>query len=136
LPFVVLLITTRLNSFRPEWDEAAQSLGASRAVFVRRVFLPHMAPALIAGAMMAFTISFNDFIVAFFLTGGGFTTLPIYIYSLVRWQSDPSLAAVSSLVFLFALVLFLCVAKLQGREVEAAGRTAFAGVGTQSKEHE
>jgi spermidine/putrescine transport system permease protein len=127
LPFVVLLITTRLGSFKREWEEAAESLGASRLMFVRRVFIPHMAPALAAGALMAFTISFNDFIVAFFLTGGGFTTLPIYIFSLVRWQSDPSISAVSSMVFVFALVSFLVIAKLQGREINAAGQAAFAG---------
>jgi spermidine/putrescine transport system permease protein len=136
LPFVVLLTTTRLNSFRPEWDEAATSLGASRWMFIRRVFIPHMAPALAAGALMAFTISFNDFIVAFFLTGGGFTTLPIYIFSLVRWQSNPSISAVSSLIFLFALLLFLAIAKLQGREVKAAGEAVFAGSVSTSKEQE
>jgi spermidine/putrescine transport system permease protein len=136
LPFVVLLITTRLGSFQRDWEEAAASLGASRLMFVRRVFVPHMAPALAAGALMAFTISFNDFIVAFFLTGGGFTTLPIYIYSLVRWQSDPSISAASSLVFLFALASFLVVAKLQGREVKAAGQAAFAGGTSNTKEPE
>lgn len=127
LPFVILLITTRLASFQREWDEAAQSLGASRLLFVRRVFVPHMLPALLAGALMAFTISFNDFIVAFFLTGQGFNTLPIYIYSLVRWESTPSISAVSSLLFLFALTLFLVVAKIQGREIAAAGRAALGG---------
>ena len=64
LPFVVLLMTTRLNSFQREWEEAAWSLGAGRLLFVRRVFVPHMAPALLAGALMAFTLSFNDFIIA------------------------------------------------------------------------
>ncbi len=136
LPFVVLLITTRLGNFQRDWEEAAASLGASRLMFVRRVFVPHMAPALAAGALMAFTISFNDFIVAFFLTGGGFTTLPIYIYSLVRWQSDPSISAASSLIFVFALASFLVVAKLQGREVKAAGRAAFAGGTSNTKEQE
>lgn len=134
LPFVVLLITTRLASFQREWDEAAQSLGASRLMFVRRVFVPHMLPALLAGALMAFTISFNDFIIAFFLTGQGFNTLPIYIYSLVRWESSPSISAVSSMLFLFALTLFLVVAKIQGREMAAAGRAALGGRNTDDEE--
>src|SRR5579884_3743059 len=66
LPFVVLLMTTRLASFQREWEEAAVSLGASRAMFIRRIFLKHMMPAVIAGGLMAFTLSFNDFVIAFF----------------------------------------------------------------------
>lgn len=134
LPFVVLLITTRLSSFQREWEEAAQSLGASRSMFVRRVFVPHMLPALLAGALMAFTISFNDFIIAFFLTGQGFNTLPIYIYSLVRWESSPAISAVSSMLFLFALTLFLVVAKIQGREMAVAGRAALGGPKLEERE--
>jgi spermidine/putrescine transport system permease protein len=129
LPFVVLLMTTRLTSFQREWEEASLSLGASRWVFVRRIFLPHMMPAVIAGALMAFTLSFNDFVIAFFLTGAGFTTLPIYIFSLVRWQADPSISAVSSLVFGFALILVVVIAKIQGREVASATQTAMLNRG-------
>lgn len=137
LPIVILLVTTRLSSFKHEWEEAAESLGASRAMFVRRVVVPHMAPALIAGALMAFTISFSDFVIAFFLTGQGFTTLPIYIYSLIRFQADPSITAMASMLFIFALVLFLVVAKLQGREVKAAaGRAALASVGATNRASE
>jgi spermidine/putrescine transport system permease protein len=126
LPFVVLLMTTRLSSFQREWEEASLSLGGSRWTFVRRIFLPHMMPAVIAGGLMAFTLSFNDFVIAFFLTGAGFTTLPIYIFSLVRWQADPSISAVSSLVFGFALILVVVIAKIQGREVASATQSAMA----------
>jgi spermidine/putrescine transport system permease protein len=121
---VVLLMTTRLSSFQREWDEAARSLGANRLMFVRRIFLPHMMPAVIAGGLMAFTLSFNDFVIAFFLTGQGFNTLPIYIFSLVRWQADPSISAMSSLVFVFALILVVVIAKIQGREVASATQSA------------
>ena len=121
IPFVFLLVTIRVSNFNPEWAEAADSLGASRWLFVRKVFLPHVAPALIAGAVMAFTISFNDFIVAYFLTGTGFNTLPVYIYSYIQNISDPSIAAVSTAVFVFALTLFLLAVLLQGREVIREG---------------
>jgi spermidine/putrescine transport system permease protein len=130
LPFIVLLMTTRLASYQREWEEAALSLGASRLTFARRIFLPHMMPAVIAGGLMAFTLSFNDFVIAFFLTGAGFTTLPIYIFSLVKWQADPSIAAISSLVFGFALILVVVIAKIQGREVASATQSAMArGIG-------
>jgi spermidine/putrescine transport system permease protein len=117
IPFVFLLVTIRVSNFNPEWAEAADSLGAGRWLFIRRVFFPHVAPALVAGALMAFTISFNDFIVAYFLTGTGFNTLPVYIYSYIQNISDPSIAAVSTAVFAFALTLFLVAVALQGREL-------------------
>ena len=89
LPLVVLTVTTRLQTLDPRVEEAAMSLGATYPEMVYRVILPHVAPALVASGLMAFTISFNEFVLAFFLTGGGFQTLPIYIYSLIRWESSP-----------------------------------------------
>jgi spermidine/putrescine transport system permease protein len=123
LPFVVLLLTTRLGTVQREWDEVSTSLGASRWMYLRRIFVPHMLPAIIAGALMAFTLSFNDFIIAFFLTGQGFNTLPVYIYSLIEYQADPSIAAMASCVFVLALILVVAIAKLQGREAAASAES-------------
>ena len=117
-PFVFLLIMIRIDSFRQEWAEAAESLGAGRFFVLRRVIVPHVAPAIAAGVLMAFTISFNDFIVAFFLTGQTFTTLPVYIYSYIHNLADPSIAAVSTLVFL----LVLTAVRDRGRTPGQGGR--------------
>ena len=103
--------------------EATRTLGATYPETVRRVVLPHVAPALLAGGLMAFTISFNEFILAFFLTGGGFQTLPIYIYSLIRWEASPIINAAATVMLVFAGVLVLLMYWLEGaRALRSLGR--------------
>ena len=123
LPLVVLTVTTRMHNLDPRIEEAAMSLGATYPETVRRVILPHVAPALLSAALMAFTISFNEFVLAFFLTGGGFQTLPIYIYSLIRWESSPIINAVATVMLAFAAILVLLLYWLEGaRALRALGR--------------
>jgi spermidine/putrescine transport system permease protein len=123
LPLVVLTVSTRLQTLDPRVEEAALSLGAKYPETVRRVILPHVAPALLASGLMAFTISFNEFVLAFFLTGGGFQTLPIYIYSLIRWESSPIINAAATVMLLFAGVLVLAMYWVEGaRALRALGR--------------
>lgn len=114
LPFVVLTVRTRLQTLDPRVEEAAMSLGATYPETVYRVVLPHVAPALFASGLMAFTISFNEFVLAFFLTGGGFQTLPIYIYSLIRWESSPIINAVATVMLVIAGVLVLVMYWVEG----------------------
>jgi spermidine/putrescine transport system permease protein len=114
LPLVILIVSTRLQSLDPSVEEAALSLGASYPEMVYRVILPHVAPALLASGLMAFTISFNEFILAFFLTGGGFNTLPIYIYSLIRWEASPIINAAATVMLVFAGLLVLLMYWLEG----------------------
>jgi spermidine/putrescine transport system permease protein len=72
---------------------------------------------------MAFTVSFNEFVLAFFLTGGGFQTLPIYIYSLIRWESSPVINAVATAMLVFAGALVLLMYWVEGaRALRALGR--------------
>jgi spermidine/putrescine transport system permease protein len=123
LPLVVLTVTTRLQTLDPRVEEAALSLGATYPETVRRVVLPHVAPALVASGLMAFTISFNEFVLAFFLTGGGFQTLPIYIYSMIRWESSPIINAAATVMLVFAGVLVLLMYWLEGaRALRSLGR--------------
>ena len=122
LPFVVLTVRTRLQTLDPRVEEAAMSLGATYPETVLRVVLPHIAPALFASGLMAFTISFNEFVLAFFLTGGGFQTLPIYIYSLIRWESSPIINAVATVMLIIAGVLVLVMYMVEGaRALRALG---------------
>lgn len=122
LPFVVLTVRTRLQTLDPRVEEAAMSLGATYPETVYRVVLPHVAPALFASGLMAFTISFNEFVLAFFLTGGGFQTLPIYIYSLIRWESSPVINAVATIMLVIAGILVLIMYWVEGaRALQALG---------------
>jgi spermidine/putrescine transport system permease protein len=123
LPLVVLTVTTRLQTLDPQVEEAALSLGATYPETVYRVVLPHVAPALLASGLMAFTISFNEFVLAFFLTGGGFQTLPIYIYSMIRWESSPIINAAATLMLVVAGILVLLMYWLEGaRALRSLGR--------------
>lgn len=114
LPYVILTVSTRLFTMDPEIEEAALSLGARPFEVFYRIVLPHIAPALLSSGLMAFTISFNEFVVAFFLTGGGFNTLPIYIYSLIRWETSPVINAVSTVILILAVIPVFVVGRLQG----------------------
>jgi spermidine/putrescine transport system permease protein len=94
------------------------------------VVLPHVAPALLAAGLMAFTISFNEFVLAFFLTGGGFQTLPIYIYSLIRWESSPIINAVATVMLIFAAILVLLMYWVEGaRALRTLGRRGSETIG-------
>lgn len=119
-PYVILLVNTRFHSLDPNLEDAARSLGARPGRILRKIVLPHMAPALISGGLIAFAISFSDLIIAYFLTGGGFNTLPIYIYSLIQFEPTPMINAVATVVFVIAVVTILAALFIGGREVIAS----------------
>jgi spermidine/putrescine transport system permease protein len=100
LAFVCAVVRARLKSF--DWSilEASADLGASAATSYRRVVLPILAPAIIAGALLAFTLSVDEFIIAFFTAGAGrdSTTLPMQIYSMIRFGVTPEINALATLV--------------------------------------
>lgn len=105
-PFVVITVSARLRGFDPELEEAARDLGASKWQTYRRVTLPIMMPGIISGALFAFTLSFDDFLIAFF-TSGVQNTLPIYIWSKVQHGTDPVINAISTMVLLFSIGLIV-----------------------------
>lgn len=100
LAFVCAVVRARLKSF--DWSilEASADLGASAATSYRRVVLPILRPAIIAGALLAFTLSVDEFIIAFFTAGAGrsSTTLPMQIYSMIRFGVTPEINALATLV--------------------------------------
>lgn len=116
-PYVLLLVNARLHSFDPNLEAAARGLGASAFRFFREIMLPHIAPGLLAGGLIAFAISFSDLVIAIFLTGSGFGTLPIYIYSLIQFEPSPVINAVASLIFLTAVGVMLAALLIGGRDV-------------------
>lgn len=105
IPFAFLPIRARLQGMEPDFDEAAQDLYATPWVAFRRVTLPLIAPGVFAGAMLAFVISMDDFITSNMLNSGGSTTLPVYIFGLIKQGTTPELNAISTLIVLGSLVL-------------------------------
>lgn len=100
IPFAYLPIRARLDSLSTRYEEAAQDLYADTWQTFRRVTLPMLAPGIVAGLMLAFITSVDDFIISLMVGGAGTTTLPIYIYSLIRIGITPQINAISTLVLM------------------------------------
>jgi spermidine/putrescine transport system permease protein len=103
--FVAVIIRARLASLDPRLEEAAADLYANPWQAFRRVTLPLLRPAILAGALMAFTMSFDEFVITSFVSGQGDTTLPVKIYSSIRFGLKPEITAVASLVLLISVAL-------------------------------
>ncbi len=105
IAFVVVVVNARLASFDNRLVEAAADLGATPFQTFLRVVLPLAAPGIAAGAMLAFTISLDDVVITFFTSGPGSTTLPLYIFSSLKFGVSPSINALSTFVLVFSLIL-------------------------------
>ena len=115
VPFVIMVVRARLHGFEKSLEEAAMDLGANEWVTFRRVTLPLIAPGVMSGALLAFTLSLDDFIITFFTTGPGATTLPIYVYGLLRRVITPEVNALSTIWILAVLVLVFISRQLERR---------------------
>lgn len=105
IPIVVLMVLPKLSEMKPTLLDAARDLGASQWNVLTKVILPYITPGIFAGFFMALTYSLDDFAVTFFVTGNGFTTLSVEIYSLARRGISMNINALSTLLFLFTLIL-------------------------------
>jgi putative spermidine/putrescine transport system permease protein len=114
LPFVFLGISASLYNFDMSLEEAARSLGAGKFTTFRRITLPLVKPGIIAGALLAFIISFDLFNISLLLKGVGTATLPIQLFDYVRWDFDPTAAAVSSVSIAITLVAIVLTERLVG----------------------
>lgn len=110
IPFVALVVRARLQGFDRAVEEAAMDLGADEWTTFWRVTLPLIAPGVLSGALLAFTLSLDDFVITFFTTGPGATTLPIYVYGLLRRITTPELNALSTV---WILIVFLALSASQ-----------------------
>jgi spermidine/putrescine transport system permease protein len=122
IPFVAIVVRSRLAGSDPALEEAARDLGAGPWQTFQHVTLPLMLPGVAAGAMLAFTLSLDDFVVSFFTTGPGATTLPILIYSSVKRGITPDINALSTLIVVASVAATLGAALLQ-RGPERKGET-------------
>ncbi|WP_247646496.1 ABC transporter permease [Deefgea sp. CFH1-16] len=110
--FVAIVVRSRLQGMDEALVEAARDLGASPIQAFRLVTMPLIMPGIIAGALMAFTLSIDDFVITFFTAGAGASTLPLQIYSMIRIAVTPEVNAISTLLMLLTLTLILIASKV------------------------
>jgi len=113
--YVVLVVLARLRTFDPTLEEAALDLGATELGAFRRVTLPYLAPAIAAAAMLAFTVSIDDYVITSLVAGVDSQTLPMVIYAMARRGVNPVLNAVSTVVVVALGVLVLVSERLRSR---------------------
>ena len=109
IPYVVLSVLPKLKQLPSNITEAALDLGATPGYAMRKIILPQIKPGIVAGLLIAFTMSIDDFVISFFTTGPGVTNLSIEIYSMARKGINPSINALSTLMFITVLILLLIV---------------------------
>jgi len=105
ISFVTVVVRARLAGMDDHLEEAAMTLGAGPWRSFRRVTLPLIMPGVVAGALLAFTLSFDDYVITSFVSGSGSSTLPVVIYGMVRRNIDPTVNAVSTVVLLVTTLL-------------------------------
>ena len=111
LPYVIVVVSARLATFDATLEEAARSLGANAWTVTRRVTLPWIAPGIIAGALFAFAVSFDQFVVSYFLSEPGDSTLPVLIYTSIRKGFTPEINAVSTIIICISMAVMLIAAR-------------------------
>ena len=114
-PFAVMLISTSLSGFNPTLEDAAQDLGANERRTFFRVTLPLIAPGVVSAILVSFTVSFDEFAVSFFVSGKGVVTLPLFLYSELRFSVTPEINAISTFVLVISVLVIGLMQWLQGR---------------------
>lgn len=114
-PFVAIIVRARLAGFNNEMEEAARDLGASDWHVVTDILLPYLKPSLIAGGMLAFILSLDDFVITFFTSGPDTITFPVKVYSMVRFSVTPEVNAASTILILITIFLTVLVMQIQSR---------------------
>ena len=115
LPFVVTNVSATLHGFDERLEYAAMNLGANRWQTFRRVTLPIIRPGVFAGALFAFIVSFDELIVALFVSGSGAVTLPRKMWDSLRQEIDPTIAAVSTILITLSILILLVAELLRQR---------------------
>lgn len=116
MSYVIIVVRARLEGFDRTLEEASMDLGANEVQTFFRVTLPVIAPGIISGALLAFTISIDDYIITSFVAGVGSTTLPLQIYSMVKTKVTPEINAISTLLLVPTILLIVISDRLQREE--------------------
>jgi len=120
-PFVAVVVRSRMVGFNMQLEEASRDLGANMWQTFWKVILPFMKPGLIAGALLAFTLSLDDFVITYFSSGPGSVTFPVKVYSLVRRGVTPDINAASTVLILITVAATVIAMKLQAQPKPAKG---------------
>lgn len=112
ISFVVVVVLARLEGMDQHLEEAALILGADEITTFWKVTVPQLWPGILAGALLAFTMSFDDFVITSFVSGSGSSTLPIVVYGMVRKNVEPSINAISTIILLVTSVLIYVADRL------------------------
>lgn len=116
ISFVAVVVRARLSEMDRNLEEAAADLGANPWTTFRRVTLPLLMPAIVSAALLAFTLSLDDFVITFFVSGPGSTTLPVRVYSMIKFGVTPEVNAISTLMLAGSTVLVVLSLLLQRRQ--------------------
>lgn len=122
VPYIILSVLPKLKQLNKHLHEAALDLGATPLFAFRKVILPEIMPGIITGFLLAFTLSLDDFIVSFFTTGSGVSTLSITIYSMARRGINPKINALSTIMFIVVLALLLLINRRSSGNGSSEGR--------------
>ena len=123
ITYVAVVVSARLANMSPHFEEASKDLGMNNFETFAYVTYPLILPGIIAGALLAFTLSLDDFVITFFVGGGTTTTLPVYVWSLIRRGISPEINVVSTLMILASLLLIAISLLMQGQSTRARGNT-------------
>ncbi|HVK61165.1 MAG TPA: ABC transporter permease [Bdellovibrionales bacterium] len=113
LPFAIFVVGARLQTMEGSLEDAARDLGAGEWQVLTRVTLPLLGPAIVTAFLLAFLLSFDDFLVTFYTNGAGGDTLPVKLYSLMKTGLSPKLQALSTIMLLLSVVMVIMLVKLQ-----------------------
>jgi len=111
--YVIIVVRARLEGFDRTLEEAAMDLGANEYQTFFKITLPIIAPGILSGALLAFTLSIDDYVITSFVAGVGSTTLPLQIYSMVKTKVTPEINAVSTLLLIPTIILIIISDRLQ-----------------------
>ncbi|NLE25046.1 MAG: ABC transporter permease [Clostridiaceae bacterium] len=111
IPYVILAVLPKLRQMNKHTAEAALDLGATPAYAMRKVIIPEIMPGIVSGALIAFTLSIDDFVISFFTAGTSVTNLSILIYSMAKRGVKPTINALSTLMFVVVLILMIIINK-------------------------
>ena len=113
--FVAVVVRARLEGTDGSLEEVALTLGADELTAFRKITLPLLAPGIVAGALLAFTLSFDDYVITSFVAGAGSSTLPMVVYSMVRRGIEPSVNAISTIVIVITAILLWIAERMARR---------------------
>ncbi|MFL0247299.1 extracellular solute-binding protein [Candidatus Clostridium stratigraminis] len=123
ISYVVIVVRARLDGFDRAVEEAAMDLGADSLTTFFKITLPMIMPGVVAGGMMAFTLSLDDVIISFFVAGSRITTLPLQVYSMVKFGVTPEINALSTILMIFTLAIVIFSDKLKSKNIKGKKMT-------------